>query len=189
MRMYVHQNHIRMRLHSDEHSPAMVNRISEIMAENFPDTFDNNRSGLTKLKNERLVMKWAFGHREAVIEAADVILDYFEQERRNDVIVRFCLPDCGPELWPGEWFVKELISEPDGDVSAGSAPESAEQQQARAEFMERCNAQHPEGWLGAARDIELRRQVIYEAWQNSANRKPVAEFFSRVTFWFFAPFR
>lgn len=106
MRMYVYPNHIRLRTHRDEFSPAMADRIFGIMADNFPETFDANRSEQTTLKNQRVIIKWAFGHREAVIEAADVILDYFEQENRRDIYVRFCLPDCGPEQWPGEWSVE-----------------------------------------------------------------------------------
>ncbi|HHL0959909.1 TPA: hypothetical protein ACQVH3_004683 [Serratia marcescens] len=65
---------------------------------------------MTDLNNQRIVMEWGFKNKDAVIEAADVMLDYFEQERRSDVFVRFCLPDCGPELWPGEWLINKSES-------------------------------------------------------------------------------
>lgn len=55
-----------------------------------------------------------------------------------------------------------------------------ELEQKRAEFMAKCNAPHPDGWLGAMRDREQERWAIYEAWLDSLNRRPVAEFFSRV---------
>ena len=95
LRMYVYPDLVRI---TREINRGLFNEITDLLSRHNlqPATPDFNDLG-----GGFGMAQWAFVSSSGAIEAADLIADYFISIRRSDLIARYCVTGCGPELLVG----------------------------------------------------------------------------------------
>ncbi|EAT0255868.1 hypothetical protein EXO80_13070 [Salmonella enterica] len=95
-RMYVYENEIRIRGIMDN---SLFLDLTDMLAREFGEVFDRQATLFSVSDSGNIFGRWCFLCHGAETEAADFIADHFDIINHKGLVVRFCIPYCGKEIW------------------------------------------------------------------------------------------